>query len=103
MIHVIATLTTRAGQRDTLLQAFYKIQAEVLAKRGCVEYTPARHFESGLLGQGPYDDDEVLIVEKWADKESLEAHIDDPKYAAWFDGIQEMIVDASMQILYSEE
>jgi quinol monooxygenase YgiN len=38
MIHVVAVITAKAGQRGQLLEAFAANRAAVLAEAGCIEY-----------------------------------------------------------------
>ncbi len=103
MIHVIARLKAEAGHRDSVLAAFNETLATVRAKPGCLVYTPAVHFDSGMPGQVGYNEDEVLIVEKWTDLAALQAHIQDPAYRAWYMDVWPMIATASMEIYESED
>ena len=38
MIHVLAIITTKPGQRDTVLQSFRANVPAVHAEQGCIEY-----------------------------------------------------------------
>ena len=98
MIHVIAAIRAREGRRQSLLAEFQEILSEVRAKAGCIEYSLAVHLDSGFPGQARFDENEVIIVEKWADLAALKAHITDPTYQAWFTRAWELVASASMQI-----
>lgn len=51
MIHVIATVQARQGKLNHLTVAFLQILPTVQAKKGCQEYSLAKHFLSSLPGQ----------------------------------------------------
>lgn len=98
MIHVIATLQAREGQLDNLTAAFRAIVFSMRKKAGCIEYSLAAHLSSGLPGQAPFNSDELVVVEKWANLDALKAHIADPDYRARFTGVWDWVAGASMQI-----
>jgi quinol monooxygenase YgiN len=98
MIHVIATIKAREGQRDALIAAFREILPDVRAKAGCLEYALALHLRSGFPGQPAFDDNEFIIVEKWADLAALQAHIASPTYQAWYVHLWHLVGGASMQV-----
>jgi quinol monooxygenase YgiN len=98
MIHVIAAIQAREGKLDNLTTAFRTIVVSTRQKAGCIEYNLAAHLPSGLPGQAPFNCDELIIVEKWADLDALKEHIADPDYRAWFTGVWDWVASASMQI-----
>jgi quinol monooxygenase YgiN len=99
MIHVIATLQARDGNRDTLIAAFREILPDVRVKAGCLQYALAQHLATGFPGQAPFDaENELIIVETWSDLAALEAHLADPAYQAWYMPLWYLISGASMQI-----
>ncbi|MEV6009765.1 putative quinol monooxygenase [Streptomyces sp. NPDC051976] len=63
---VIATLMTKPGRRDEVLEAFEHHSPAVHAEHGCLLY---------VVHAGPH---RVTVVEKWADQASLDAHRDGP-------------------------
>jgi quinol monooxygenase YgiN len=101
MIHVIATIKTIDDKRDELVAAFQEILPRIRAKTGCIEYGVAIHCKSGLPGQNPFDENEVIIIEKWTDLSALKTHITDPIYQTWFIKISPLIVGAFMEIFES--
>ena len=98
MIHVIAAIQAREGQRDAIVAAFREILPEVGAKTGCIEYSLAIHLQTGFPGQPPFDENEFIIVERWDDLDALKAHMADAKYQAWFVSVWPLIAGASMQV-----
>jgi len=103
MIHVIATIKAREGQRDVIATAFFRNLQTVRAKAGCIEYSLALHLPSGFPGQQTFDDNELIIVEKWSDLDALKAHIGDQAYQTWFAELWPQIAGASMQIFTALE
>jgi quinol monooxygenase YgiN len=99
VIHVIASIQAKQGQRDALVRAFQKILGRVQAKPGCLEYTLALHAETDLAGQAPYDSNVVTIVEKWSDLAALNLHLADPSFLDWLASQWDMVETASMQVL----
>ncbi|MGW2631578.1 putative quinol monooxygenase [Streptomyces chattanoogensis] len=75
---VIATIKTRPGRRDEVLNAFEKHSPAVHAEHGCQLYA----VHAGA--------DRVTVVEKWADQASLDAHSQGPA----LDAIASAITDA---------
>jgi quinol monooxygenase YgiN len=75
MIHVIATITTKPGQRAAVLDRFLTVVPIVHAEDGCIEYRPIVDNDAGLDGArealGP---DSYVVIEKWASVEALDAH-----------------------------
>ncbi|MDP9104716.1 MAG: antibiotic biosynthesis monooxygenase [Candidatus Eremiobacteraeota bacterium] len=99
MIYIIATTTAHEGNHTALVAAFRTILATVRAKRGCLRYDLAAHVKSGFPGQASFDENDLVIVEAWADRESFEEHITDSAYRAWFVGVYPLIAKASMLVL----
>lgn len=74
MIHVLATITAHAGQREAVLAAFHANIPAVLAEDGCIEYGPAIDAEDGPASQTLLGPDSFVVIEKWADMAALRAH-----------------------------
>lgn len=98
MIHVIATIKARDGQRNTLVAAFREILPEVRVKAGCLQYALALHLPTSFPGQAQFDDNEFILIETWVDLASLKAHITNPAYQAWYMQQWHLVIGASMQI-----
>ena len=71
MIHVLAIITAKPGQRGTLLQAFKAIVPTVHAEAGCIEYGPVIDVDGADPAFGP---DTFVVVEKWESMAALKAH-----------------------------
>jgi quinol monooxygenase YgiN len=99
MIYCIATLETTADCRDELLAVFRELVPQVLAEKGCIEYTPTIDMPTSFSTQGPLRNNVVTMVEKWEDLAALEAHNQMPHMARFRKQIEPLRVSLSLQIL----
>ena len=74
MIHVIAVVTAKPGQRDSILRAFRANVPAVRAEKGCIEYGAAVDADPALPVQTKYGSDTFVVVEKWDSMDALKAH-----------------------------
>ncbi len=74
MIHVIAVITARPGQRAALLDKFRKVMPLVHAEPGCVQYEPIVDLPGATSFQQPAGPDTYIVVERWESVEALRAH-----------------------------
>ena len=75
MIHVIATAHIVKGHRQEFLDEFNANVPNVLAEKGCIQYTPTVDLVSGIDHQIPPEEDTVVIIEQWETIEDLNNHI----------------------------
>ena len=99
MIHVIAVITAKPGQRDSILQAFRANVPAVKAEKGCIEYGAAVDAENALKFQTKYGADTFLVVEKWESMDALQAHAAAPHMAAYAAKTRDMIASRTIHIL----
>lgn len=99
MIHVIATIELREGQRDAFLEEFRKIVAPVLAEPGCLEYGPTIDAVTDIAAQPPVRADVVTIVEKWESVEHLKQHLVAPHMEEYRPKVKEMVLKTTLAIL----
>jgi quinol monooxygenase YgiN len=71
MLHVVAIVTARPGQRSALLAAFKTLLPLVHSEAGCIEYNATIDAADASPAFGP---DVFVVIEKWENKASLEAH-----------------------------
>lgn len=83
MIHVVAVLTAKPGQRAALLEAFNANRAAVLAEKGCIEYFATVDAAGVPPSKGSFGEDTLVILEKWEDMAALQAHGATPHMAAF--------------------
>lgn len=77
MVHVIAFIKVKPGQRDALIEIFNKNVPNVLAEDGCIQYTLTVDTESGI-GIQQKDENIVTVIEKWESTAALQAHLEAP-------------------------
>ena len=99
MIHVIAIITAKPGQRATVLGLFNANVPAVRAEKGCIEYGAAIDLVPALKFQTAYGPDTFVVVEKWESPEALMAHAAAPHMAAYAGKTKEFIASRAIHIL----
>ena len=99
MIHVIAIITAKPGQRDKILEAARANIPPVRAEDGCIEYNIA--FDADGIGsfQTKFGPDTFVFVEKWRDANALKAHAAAPHMAAYSAKVKELIASRVIHVL----
>ena len=99
MIHVLAIITAKPGQREQILEAFRANMPAVHAEMGCVEYVPTVDVEGVGPMQTALGPDTFVVVEKWESLEALKAHAAAPHMAAYGARTKEMIASRIIHVL----
>jgi quinol monooxygenase YgiN len=99
MIHVIAVITAKFGQRDKLLEAFRANVPAVLAEAGCIEYGAATDIDNGPAFQALCGSDSFMVIEKWDDLDALKAHAGAPHMLAYGVSTRELVATRAVHIL----
>ncbi|SRR5258707_11468205 len=99
MIHVIAIITTKAGQRDSVLQTFRANVPNVLAEDGCIEYEATLDAAPALAAQTEFGPDTFVVIEKWKSLEALQAHFKAPHMAAYAEKTRDMIASRVIHVM----
>ncbi len=99
MVHVIAVITAKPGQRENILAHFRANVPAVRAEKGCIEYGAAVDCEPPLKFQTAYGPDTFVVVEKWESPEALMAHAAAPHMAAYAGKTKEFIASRTIHIL----
>jgi quinol monooxygenase YgiN len=100
MIHVLAIITAKPGQRDTILAAFRANMPAVHAEKGCIEYGPAIDAEGmGGFPQTKFGPDTFVVIEKWESIDALKAHAAAPHMAAYGAKTKELIASRVIHVL----
>ena len=99
MIHVVAVLTAKPGQRATVLEHFRANVPAVHAEAGCIEYGAAIDTEGMGPIQTPFGADTFVVIEKWASLEALKAHAAAPHMAAYGAKTKELLASRVIHIL----
>ena len=99
MIHVIAIITAKPGQRATILAHFNANVPAVRAEKGCIEYGAAVDLDPALKFQTAFGPDAFVVVEKWESPEALKAHAAAPHMAAYAAKTRDFIASRAIHIL----
>jgi len=99
MIHVVAIITTKPGQRSAVLAAFSANVPAVRAEDGCIEYGPAVDAEGMGSFQTKFGQDSFVVIEKWRDPAALKAHAAAPHMAAYAAKVKDMLAGRVIHVL----
>ncbi len=99
MIHVVATITLHAGERQKYLKILKANAPLVLAEAGCRGYAPCIDVATGLPAQAPLRPDVVIIVEAWDDLEALKTHLAAPHMAEYRKKVKDLVRSVSLQVV----
>jgi quinol monooxygenase YgiN len=99
VIHVIATVELHPETRDRFLHEFARIEPQVKAEDGCLEYGAAVDLASGLAPQAPPRRDVVIVVEKWTTLDALMAHLAAPHMKQYRERVTAYVIATSLQVL----
>lgn len=99
MIHVIAIITAKSGQRAELLDAFAQIIPLVHAEQGCIEYQPVIDVDDGGPMQSLVGPDSFVVIEKWESMDALKAHAASSHMAQYGESAGHMVADRTIHIL----
>lgn len=96
MIHVVAIITAKPGQRAAVLAAFNANVPAVRAEKGCIEYGAAID-----VGTSPakFGEDAFVVIEKWESPDALRAHAASPHMAAYGAKTRDMLASRVIHIL----
>jgi len=98
MIHVLAVITAKPGQRGKILEAFRANIPAVHAEDGCIEYGPVIDSADS---PAKYGEDTFVVVEKWESPAHLKAHAASPHMAAYGAKTREFIASRTIHIMES--
>jgi quinol monooxygenase YgiN len=99
MIHVVAIITAKPGQREAILTAFRANVPAVHAEAGCIEYGPATDAEGVGSFQTKFGADTFLVLEKWESLDHLKAHGASPHMAAYGAKTKDLIACRFIHVL----
>jgi quinol monooxygenase YgiN len=99
MLHLIAVITAKPGQRDAVLAIFGANVPNVHAEPGCIEYTATVDIGGFDDIQAKLGPDTFIVVEKWASPDALRFHMASPHMAAYGESTKELIETRVLYIL----
>ena len=100
MIYVVVSVSVKPGKMQEFINLFKSVAAKVREEKGCIQYTCAVDFETGIPIQS-LDKNMVTVLEKWESPEALRSHLAMP-YMADFFARQEPLVDGSLLKMLQE-
>ena len=101
MVHVIAVLTAKPGQREEVLAAFRANVPNVHAEKGCIEYSATVDAEGVGGFQTKFGDDTFVVIEKWESLDALKAHAAAPHMAAYAAKTKELLAGRVIHVMSS--
>jgi quinol monooxygenase YgiN len=99
MIHVVAVITAKPGQREAILSAFRANMPKVHAEDGCIEYQPVVDTQNAGPIQTPLGPDGFMVIEKWASQEALKAHAAAPHMVEYGTKTKPLIASRVIHVL----
>jgi len=99
MIHVVALITAKSGQRESILSAFNDNIPAVLEEQGCVEYRPVVDADNAGPIQTEIGADTFMVIEKWETMDDLAAHAKSSHMAAYAEKVKAMIADRVIHVM----
>ncbi len=99
MIHVVAVIKAKPGQRGAILAAFKDNVPAVHAEQGCIEYRPVIDADNAGPIQTEIGADAFMVIEKWETMDDLAAHAKSAHMAAYAQKVKSMIADRSVHVL----
>ncbi len=99
MLHVVAIITTKAGQRAALLDIFNANVPAVRAEQGCIEYGATVDADGIGKIQTAFGPDTFVVIEKWENADALKAHGAAPHMAAYAAEAKDFIASRVIHVL----
>jgi quinol monooxygenase YgiN len=97
VIHVLAIITAKPGQRAAVLQHFAANRPTVLAEAGCVEYGAALDVEG--MGNASFGADTFVVIEKWDSLDHLKAHAAAPHMKEYGARTKDLLANRAIHVL----
>ena len=98
MIHVVAIITAKPGNREAILEAFRANVPAVHAEAGCIEYGPAVDADGVGGFQTKFGADTFLVIEKWESLDHLKAHAASPHMAAYAAKTRDLLANREIHV-----
>ena len=99
MIHVVAVITAKPGQREPILAAIRANLPAVRAEKGCIEYGPAIDAEGIGTFQTKFGPDTFVVIEKWESLDHLKAHAASPHMQQYGAKTRDLLANREIHVL----
>ena len=94
MIYVIAELSIKPGSAEKAAAAARKAVAETVKEDGCIFYQ--MHLNVG-------DPTKLVVVERWASRAALDAHMHTPHLQAWREAGKQFVTARKVEVITPEK
>lgn len=98
MIHVFARVTVKPGLAPLFLREFRELAVLVRQETGCLDYFPAQDIRLGIDVQES-SPDSVTILEKWANRAALEAHLRSGNMRSFQERVKDLVEETRLTIV----
>ena len=98
MINVIASVHVKEGLLLDFIELFKSNIPNVLAEKGCIEYTPMIDIPTGLPPQ-ELNNNVVTVIEKWDSLDDLHAHLSAPHMIEFRKKEKDLVDRVSLKVL----
>ena len=98
MIHVIASIRVRDGQRPAFLDIFKANVPNVREEKGCIAYFPTVDIDAELAPQS-LDESLVTIIEKWENVAALRDHLNAPHMLSYKEKVKDIVEGVTIKVL----
>ena len=98
MINVIASVHVKEGLLLDFIKLFKSNIPNVLAEKGCIEYTPMIDIPTGLPPQ-ELNNNVVTVIEKWDSLDDLQAHLSAPHMIEFQKKEKDLVDRVSLKVL----
>ncbi len=99
MVHVIAIITAKPGLREAMLAEVDAVKAIVRAEDGCIEYQPTIDTPNVGDFQTEFGEDTFVVIEKWANMETLRAHARSKHMAEYASKVKDLMANRTVHVM----
>ena len=99
MIHVLAIITAKPGQREAVLTEFRANMQAVHAEEGCILYQPTVDAENAGPAQTKFGPDTFCVIETWTSMDALQAHAKAPHMQTYGAKVKDLLASRVIHIL----
>jgi len=98
MVNVIASIEVKEGHVEEFTKIFVANVPNVLAEKGCIEYSPTIDVSTNI-GVQKTNKNIVTIIEKWESLDHLYAHLKAPHMNTYREKVKDIVVGVSIKVL----
>jgi quinol monooxygenase YgiN len=92
VIYVLATIKASPGKAAALITAAQPCIAATRLEDGCISYDYV---------QDTADPDIVIVIERWTNREALEAHLHAPHLKEWREARKPLVSSTKIEIIHA--